>query len=71
MPWTKKAAYFGRKEKLKKLAELMSVKRLLHHIGYPFKAGIKTRKCAKPRQGALHIRGLPEERGGRRGIIRR
>ena len=26
-------AYFGKKEKLKKLAGLMSVKRLLHHIG--------------------------------------
>ena len=32
MPCTKKAAYFGRKEKLKKLAGLASVKRLLHHM---------------------------------------
>ena len=33
MPCIKKAAYLGKKEKLKKLAGLMFLKRLLHHIG--------------------------------------
>ena len=33
MPWMKNTPYLGRKEKLKKLAGLMSVNRLLHHIG--------------------------------------